>query len=173
MEEKQVHIKAKIAETLQLCESDLDSEEEATIAAVTEQKAKDLDQLMKLVKEKMIISKRADKLQLLTLVPSTWKVENICQYFSVTHYMVKQSRQLLQSQGILSKPNPRKGRPASQETIDMVTEYYCDDNYSRLVPGKEDFVSIRKNVHEQKSYYKSYYVTFQNYIQTLKKSTQK
>ena len=108
LEEKQVHIKAKIAETLQLCESDLDSEEEATIAAVTEQKAKDLDQLMKLVKEKMIISKRADKLQLLTLVPSTWKVEKICQYFSVTHYMVKQSRQLLQSQGILSKPTLEK-----------------------------------------------------------------
>ena len=28
--------------------------------------------------------------------------------------------------------------------------FVCNDNYSRLTPGKKDFVSVEKNIHEQK-----------------------
>ena len=37
-----------------------------------------------------------------------------------------------------------------QETIDLVHAFYEDDEYSRQLPGKKDYVSIQKGVHKQK-----------------------
>ena len=33
---------------------------------------------------------------------------------------------------------------------DLVTAFYCDDENSRQMPGKKDFVSMKRNVHMQK-----------------------
>ena len=38
----------------------------------------------------------------------------------------------------------------AQETIDLVHAFYEDDEYSRQLPGKKDYVSIQKSVHKQK-----------------------
>ena len=38
----------------------------------------------------------------------------------------------------------------SQETKFSVLNFYEDDEYSRLLPGKKDYISISKNVHKQK-----------------------
>ena len=37
----------------------------------------------------------------------------------------------------------------TQETTDLVHAFYEDDEYSRQLPGKKDYVSIRKDVHKQ------------------------
>ena len=36
------------------------------------------------------------------------------------------------------------------ETTDAVVDFYEDSQNSRLMPGKKDFISIKKNVHKQK-----------------------
>ena len=38
----------------------------------------------------------------------------------------------------------------AQETIDLVHALYEDDEYSRQLPGKKDYVSKQKGVHKQK-----------------------
>ena len=38
----------------------------------------------------------------------------------------------------------------AQETTDLVHAFYEDDEYSRQLPGKKDYVSIQKGVHKQK-----------------------
>ena len=38
----------------------------------------------------------------------------------------------------------------AQETIDLVHAFYEDDEYSRQLPWKKDYVSIQKGVHKQK-----------------------
>ena len=38
----------------------------------------------------------------------------------------------------------------TQETIDLVHAFYEDDEYSRQLLGKKDYVSIQKGVHKQK-----------------------
>ena len=38
----------------------------------------------------------------------------------------------------------------SSETLDAIKMFYQDDEHSRQLPGKKDFVSISRNVHQQK-----------------------
>ena len=38
----------------------------------------------------------------------------------------------------------------SLDTIKLVEAFYCDDENSRIMPGKKDYVSIARNVHLQK-----------------------
>ena len=113
-------------------------------------KANDLDRLMSLLKEKIDISKRSDKIQLLTLVPTSWTYKRIVEEFSVTKYMVRCARKLLSEKGILATTEPKRGYPISKELIDLVVEFYSNDEFSRMMPGKKDYVSIGKNNHVQK-----------------------
>ena len=45
---------------------------------------------------------------------------------------------------------PKKGKTLPQETLGLVQSFYEDDEYSRQMPGKKDYVSIDRNVHKQK-----------------------
>ena len=38
----------------------------------------------------------------------------------------------------------------AQETTDLVQAFYEDDEYSRQLPEKKDYVSIQKGAHKQK-----------------------
>ena len=38
----------------------------------------------------------------------------------------------------------------AQETIDLVHDFYENDEYSRQLPGKKGYMSIQKSVHKQK-----------------------
>ena len=51
---------------------------------------------------------------------------------------------------ILAKPVPKKGKTLPQETLNLFWSFYEDDEYSRQMPGKKDYVSISWNVHKQK-----------------------
>ena len=44
---------------------------------------------------------------------------------------------------MLSSPDPRPGQHVSQETFDNVVSVYENDEYSRCMPGKTDFVSVK------------------------------
>ena len=109
-----------------------------------------MDRLIENIKTKMTLSSRTQKIQLLTLVPTSWRYCDIVKEFPVTDFMVRQSRKLLSEEGILASPKPRKGRELSEEIKILVKEFFCDDECSRLMPGKKDYVSISKNNHKQK-----------------------
>ena len=50
----------------------------------------------------------------------------------------------------MTKPVPKKGKTLPQETLNLVQSFYEDDEYSRQMPGKKDYVSIGQNLHKQK-----------------------
>ena len=49
--------------------------------------------------------------------------------------------------GILCTVDPKKGRSLDEVIINLVKEFYCNDEFSRQMPGKKDFVSVSRNVH--------------------------
>lgn len=67
--------------------------------------------------------------------------------------MARMSKKLVAEKGILSSPNPKCGHPLPTETENLVKEFYMNDDNSRIMPGKKDFVSIKTSngrTHEQK-----------------------
>ena len=115
-------------------------------------KAADYDRLLYLIKEKLSDKsmKVPEKIQILTLAPKSWSIPNVMQFFDVTEYQVRESRKILESKGILSKPDAKRGSSLSDEIIKDVQLFYEDDEYSRMMPGKKDCVSIGRNIHRQK-----------------------
>ena len=67
--------------------------------------------------------------------------------------MARKVKQLVKEKSVLSSPDPRPGQQVSQETFDNVVSFYENDEYSRCMPGKKDFVSVKSadgRIHVQK-----------------------
>jgi len=47
-------------------------------------------------------------------------------------------------------PPSYKGKVLPQNVLNIVTSFYKNDEFSRLMPRKKDYVSIGKNIHQQK-----------------------
>ena len=47
-------------------------------------------------------------------------------------------------------PAEKKGNELSECTIALIKSFYEDDEYSKLMPGQKDCVSIARNKHQQK-----------------------
>ena len=58
--------------------------------------------------------------------------------------MARKSKKLVEEKGILSLPDPVRGPSLLQETVDIVSAFYESDDISRVMPGKKDFVSVKK-----------------------------
>jgi len=67
--------------------------------------------------------------------------------------MIRRAKELVRQKGILSTPDLCHGHPLSSETSELVRSFYENDDVSRMMPGKKDFVSVRGEegrVHIQK-----------------------
>lgn len=67
--------------------------------------------------------------------------------------MVKKARKLKMESGILAMPANRKGKKLNDEVKQNVLNFFEDDEFSRLCPGKKDCVAVRINgekIHKQK-----------------------
>ena len=58
--------------------------------------------------------------------------------------MARKSKKLVEEKGILSLPDPVRGPSLLQETVDIVCAFYESDDISRVMPGKKDFVYVKK-----------------------------
>ena len=79
-----------------------------------------------------------------------WPRAHVAKYFNVSKYMFREARKLAREKGILALPEPKRGKCLSKEVEDSVKLFYEDDKYLRLMPGAKDYVSVAKNVHQQK-----------------------
>ena len=43
----------------------------------------------------------------------------------------------------------KKGRALSEETTELVTNFYQDEEFTRVMLGKKDCISVSRNVHKQ------------------------
>jgi len=89
-------------------------------------------------------TKRNEQLQVLTVLPKSWSIKKIQQEFGVSTYMARKSKKLVEEKGILSLPDPVRGPSLLQGTVDIVCAFYESDDVSRVMPGKKDFVSVKK-----------------------------
>ncbi len=114
-------------------------------------KAADLDHLVGLMKEKLDagLSSR-EKIQLMTLAPASWSRQKVSQYFGVSEYIVREARALVEERGIIALPDQKKGSTLSDEVIQSVLAFYEDDEFSRMMPGGKDYVSLGNKVYKQK-----------------------
>ena len=74
------------------------------ISKEIEQKANDLDIMVDLMKEKNKISSRKVKIQILTMIPSSWTVRKTANFFGVSNYMVRQAFKLRKEHGFFASP---------------------------------------------------------------------
>ena len=143
-------MKTKIARSLDIPPEKIEISKSTMDKEVME-KADAFDYLMKLLADKTnsVETSRA-KIQILTLSPPNWSIKATAQYFNVSEYLVRTARKLAAEKGILTFPDPKKGHGLSNTTVGLIHQFYHDDEFTRLMPGQKDFVSIGKNVHKQK-----------------------
>ena len=90
-----------------------------------------------------------EKIKIRTITTESWSIVKAASYFSVSEYLIRQARELKKIHGILRK---NRGKPLPASTAEKVQFFYEDDGHSRLMPGRKDFVTIKKNVHKQKRF---------------------
>lgn len=107
--------------------------------------------MIELIKEKIAsgISRR-EKIQLATLAPISWTADKVQNTFNVSNYAARQAKSLCKNEGLLALPKPRNGRKLDGNTVLIVKNFFQNDEYSRIMPGQKDKVSIAKNTYEQK-----------------------
>lgn len=117
------------------------------------QKGKDLDRLMHMIKAKIEHSDKEVQLKLLTLVPESWTIKEIQEFFSVSNSMARKSKQLRDVKGLLPEISKKKGRAINVDIANSVKEFFQNDEFSRMCPGKKEFVSVKidgRRQHKQK-----------------------
>ena len=114
-------------------------------------KASDRDKLTEQMREKLTLGSTTceEKINILTLTPQSWSIVKAASFFGVSEYLIRQARELKKSCGILGSPDKYRGKPLPASTTERVQLFFEDDAHSRLMPGKKDFISIKKNVHKQ------------------------
>ena len=130
--------------------SQLDTKE-IVIEKDIQRKADDFDQLMFLIKDKLNDNslKISQKLQILT-VALDWLRAHVAKYFNVSEHMVCEARKLARAKGILALLDPKRGKCLSKEVENSFKLFYKNDEYLWLMPGAKDYVSVTRNVHQQK-----------------------
>ena len=63
--------------------------------------------------------------------------------FGVSEYIVCKACKLCLERGILTVPEPKKGQFLLADIAQLVKAFYQDDEYTRLLPGSKDYVSIK------------------------------
>ena len=128
---EQVHqvVQEKIVSTLTVEPSVLSASNSGD-QNVCKMKANDLDYLVHCMKEKMKLSNRNEKLQILTLIPKSWSFRKAAEEFGVSKSTIQKAKLLRDMKGITSLPELYSYSKISEELINNITSFYCDDKYS-------------------------------------------
>ena len=152
LKEQEDSLHKKVAEAICVMPGDLEVREEDQLhnMKVIQQKAEELDVLVQSMKDKLRVSNTQRKIQILTIAPHSWSIQKAKEEFQVSEYIIRQARKLASEKGILELPSQKQGKIISDEIQNYLRSFYNDDEFSRQMPGKKDFVSMGKKVHIQK-----------------------
>ena len=117
-----------------------DSQKENVVCC---KKAEDLDGLIFLTKEKVTSTKTEEKEKLLTLVPDSWTLKEIEEFFHKSNRIARNSPVLKNEKGLLPKVESRRGKVLPKEINDRVINSYQSNEFSRMCPGKKEFFSVK------------------------------
>ena len=102
------------------------------------------------IQEKLKTESYSEQIQVLTQVPGKWSQMYCSEYVNVFNNLfqlhMKSKKQVKYEQNLLLE----KEKTITPETLHLETNVYEDDNFSRQVPEKKDYVSVNKGVYEEK-----------------------
>ena len=101
-------------------------------------KAENFNEIMSLIKEKILCSDKRTIVQLLTLAPPSWSIFEVQNNFAVTEYQAKKARQVFNKKGLLAISPLYKGKVLHKEIEDSVKFFYNSSDLCRTMPGKKD-----------------------------------
>ena len=90
-----------------------------------------LVRLHEAMQEKLKTASYSEQIQVLSFVPHKWSWMYCSEYFNVFEHLVWTSHEIKKVSRILGKPALKKGKTITTETLDLVTNFYEDDNFSR------------------------------------------
>ena len=102
------------------------------------------------LREKFPTATRSEKMQILTVLPKSWSVKRIQEEFKTTNFMARQAKKLVKEKGVLAMPDLKRGHALAEQTVHLVHRFYQSDEVSRVMPGRKDYISIRKGEGRQK-----------------------
>ena len=102
------------------------------------------------IKFNLLETTSASKVQILTLKPASWSTKKTMEFFKCSKYLVNKASQIKQEKGIMALPVRKNRDGISDETKAKVVSIYEDDEYSRILPGTKDKVSIGREIYQQK-----------------------
>ena len=122
---KVTHGKRKLAQvnnevSLNVQQSDLESTDnliEVDSEQDMNQKANDLDKLVEMMKEKLKVSNKREKIQILTLTPESWSLRKTAKIFKVSKATARKATILREGKGNLAVPQPVIGKRLSEKTV--------------------------------------------------------
>ncbi|GBM57410.1 hypothetical protein AVEN_257075-1 [Araneus ventricosus] len=125
--------------------------QKAILKKERKKKCDDIDRLVELMKVKLNsnLSKR-EKIQVLAIVPQSWSRKRVATEFNVIEYMAQKARKLALENRILAITGSRIVNNIYQEVKETAKFFYEDDEYSMMMPGAKDRVSVKKNEYKQK-----------------------
>lgn len=85
-----------------------------------------------------------EKVTILTLAPKSWGRIQLKREFGATDSQAKQAIKLASEKGILSSPDKIRGKTLSSDVESAVLNFYERDDISRLMPGIQDYVSVKQ-----------------------------
>ena len=136
------------------------------------EKVNALVRLKKAMQEKLKTATYSEQIRILTLVSDKWSRMYCSEYFDVLECLfelhMNSKKQEKYQQNLLLE----KGKSIITEILHLVTNVFEDDNFSRQVLEKKDYVSVSKGVHKQKLQLAKVFVTCKNFILLSKKNTQ-
>lgn len=91
------------------------------------------------------VSKRSEKIKILTVLPKSWSARKISMEFNTSRHMASTAKKLVEEKGILSDPNQRPGKVLEESTVQKVIDFYISEEVSRTMPGAKDYVSVVVN----------------------------
>ena len=103
---------------------------------------KDFAQLMLELKTKFLQTTSCNtKIQILTLKPQFWTIDQIVKFFNATIYQVRTAITLKKDESLLSKPKRLVRKGINEDNISNVISFYLDDEFSREMPGAKECVN--------------------------------
>ena len=126
-------VSKRLATILNVQQSELDSTDnsiEVDSKHDMNQKANDLEKLVELMEEKLKVSNKREKTQILTLTPESCSLRKTAKEFKVSKATAQKARILREEKGILAVPQPVIGKRLSGKTVNSVLEFYQNDEYS-------------------------------------------
>ena len=91
-----------------------------------------------------------ERLQILTLAPNSWSRREMAEFFNVSEYLIRTARSMKEEKGTVAIPEAKREKKLTKETEELVKVFFKDDEYSRMLLGKKDYVSIATNIHKHK-----------------------